>query len=336
MKLETLYRRAVEAGMAHDPRGRAEVLRLLAGERKRFEKLTGLEKEDFDPDRLFNPYADSRILNGPPDAEVRTLIAGIDMEVGEVLLAHVLNRDRGEGIDLVLAHHPEGTALAALHDVMRLQADLLAACGIPIAVAEQLMEKRIGEVERRVMPANHQRAVDAARALGLPMICLHTPADNCVTTFLTRRLAAGRPATLGDLVDLLREIPEYRSASRRNAAPRIVSGKDGGKCGRITVDMTGGTEGSKDIFDRYAAAGISTLVGMHLSEEALEKARKANLNVVIAGHVSSDTLGLNLLLDAVDPGGSLKIVPASGFERVRRTEGRKGGEARRPRSGRGR
>ena len=336
MRLETLYRRAVEAGMAYDPRGRAEVLRLLAGEKKRFEKLAGREKEEFDPDRLFNPYADSRILNGPPEAEVRTIIAGIDMEVGEVLLAHVLNRDRGAGIDLVLAHHPEGTALAALHDVMRLQADLLAACGIPIAVAEQLMEKRIGEVERRVMPANHQRAVDAARALGLPMICLHTPADNCVTTFLTRRLAAGRPATLGDLVDLLREIPEYRSSSRRNAAPCIVSGKDGGKCGRITVDMTGGTEGSKDIFDRYAAAGVSTLVGMHLSEEALEKARKANLNVVIAGHVSSDTLGLNLLLDAVDPGGSLKVVPVSGFERVRRTEGRKGTEARRPRSGRGR
>jgi hypothetical protein len=336
MKLESLYRLAIEAGIANDPRGRREVLGLLAAEKSRFDGLPGGEKADFDVDRLFNPYADSRILNGDQGTEVRTLVAGIDMEVGEVLLAHTLNRDRKAGIDLVLAHHPEGSALAGLHEVMHLQADLLAACGIPIAVAEQLMEKRIGEVERRVMPVNHQRAVDAARALGLPMLCLHTPADNCVSTYLTRLFASAKPRTLGDLIDLLREIPEYRSSARRSAAPRVVSGKEGGRCGRVVVDMTGGTEGSKDIFEKYVAAGISTLVGMHLSEEALEKAKKANLNVVIAGHVSSDTLGLNLLLDAVDPKGTLEVVAVSGFERVHRNGRERGKGAGRPRSVRGR
>lgn len=85
--------------------------------------------------------------------------------------------------------------------------------------------------------------------------------------------------------------------------------------------MTGGTEGSKDIYERFAAAGVSTLVGMHLGEEALEKARKANLNVVIAGHVASDTLGLNLLFDEIEKDGPLEFVPASGFERIRRTAG---------------
>ncbi len=85
--------------------------------------------------------------------------------------------------------------------------------------------------------------------------------------------------------------------------------------------MTGGTEGSKDIFERYAAAGVSTLVGMHLSEDALEKAKKASLNVVIAGHVSSDTLGLNLLFDEIEKDGALEFVAMSGFERIRRTAG---------------
>jgi putative NIF3 family GTP cyclohydrolase 1 type 2 len=321
MKLEGLYRKAVASGIANDLRGREEILRLLEAERERFEKLPDGEKEDFDRDRLFNPFADTRILNGDPGVEVRTAIVGIDMEVGEILLAHVLNRDRDARIDLVIAHHPEGYALARLHDVMRLQADLLAACGIPVAVAEQLMEKRIGEVERRIMPVNHERAVDAARALGLPMLCVHTPADNCVTSFLTRLFLEKAPRTLKDLVGLLREIPEYRRSARRNAAPKIVNGSDGGKCGRIFVDMTGGTEGSKDIFDRYASAGISTLVGMHLSEDALEKAKKASLNVVIAGHVSSDTLGLNLLFDEIEKDGAVEFVTVSGFERIRRPAG---------------
>ncbi len=321
MRLEALYGKAIETGIANDLRGREEVLRVLADEKDRFEKLPEEDKDDFDRDRLFNPFADTRILNGGPDVEVRTAIVGIDMGIGEVLLAHTLNRDLGAKIDLVIAHHPEGYAQARLHDVMRLQADLLAACGVPVAVAEQLMEKRIGEVERRIMPVNHERAVDAARALGLPMMCIHTPADNCVTTFLTSLFAEKGPRTLGDLVGLLKKIPEYRRSARRNVAPRIVNGSEGGKCGRIFVDMTGGTEGSKDIYDRLAAAGVSTLVGMHLGEESLEKARKANLNVVIAGHVSSDTLGLNLLFDEIEKDGRLEFVAASGFERIRRTGG---------------
>ena len=321
MRLEALYRKAIATGIDNDLRGREEVHRVLADEKGKFDKLPEREKDDFDPDRLFNPFADTRILNGGPDIEVHKAIVGIDMEIGEILLAHNLNRDFGAKIDLVVAHHPEGYAQARLHDVMRLQSDLLAACGVPVSVAEQLMEKRIGEVERRLQPVNHERAVDAARALGLPMMCIHTPADNCVTRYLTRLLGEKGPRTLGDLVGLLKEIPEYQRAARRNVSPRIVNGSEGGKCGRIFVDMTGGTEGSKDIYDRLATAGVSTLVGMHLGEEALEKARKANLNVVIAGHVSSDTLGLNLLFDEIEKDGALDCVPASGFERIRRTAG---------------
>jgi putative NIF3 family GTP cyclohydrolase 1 type 2 len=321
VKLEALYRKSVETGIAVDLRGGEEIRRLLEEEKERFDKLPKDEKDDFDRDRLFNPFADTRILNGSPDIEVKKAIIGIDMEVGEVILAYLLNRDEGKKIDLIIAHHPEGYALARLHDVMRLQADLLAAYGVPVSVAEQLMEKRIGEIERRMLPVNHERAVDAARALGLPMMCIHTPADNCVTNFLTKLFQEKFPRTLGDLLKLLKEVPEYRKSSRRNAPPKIVSGSENNKCGRIFVDMTGGTEGSKDIFERYAAAGVSTLVGMHFSEEALDKAKKASLNVIIAGHVSSDTLGLNLLFDEIEKEEPLEFVGVSGFERIRRTSG---------------
>jgi len=318
MKLEALYRKAVETGIANDLRGGEEIRRLLEEEKERFDKLPQDEKDDFDRDRFFNPFADTRILNGSQDMEVRKAIVGIDMEVGEILLAHVLNRDEGKKIDLVIGHHPEGCALARLHDVMRLQSDLLAAFGVPVSVAEQLMEKRIGEIERRMLPVNHERAVDAARALSLPMMCIHTPADNCVTSFLTKLFQENSPRTMGDLLKLLKEVPEYRNSSRRNAPPKVVSGSETNRCGRIFVDMTGGTEGSKDIFERYAAAGVSTLVGMHFSEEALDKAKKFNLNVIIAGHVSSDTLGLNLLFDEIEKGEPLEFVGVSGFERIRR------------------
>ena len=255
MKLDALYRKAVSVGIANDPRGPDAVRRILDDERKKSEKLKDDERDAWDADRLFNPYADTRLLAGDPAAEVRKLIVGIDMDAAEVLLAHTLNRDRAAGIDLVVAHHPQGVALAQLPDVMRVQSDMLAAYGVNISVAEQLMDKRIGEVERRVLPANHNRAVDAARLLGLPMMCLHTPADNCVNTHLAALFEREKPARLKDLVDLLKRIPEYRAAVRRMAGPKIVSGAENAHCGKISVEMTGGTEGAKTIYEAYAVSG---------------------------------------------------------------------------------
>jgi putative NIF3 family GTP cyclohydrolase 1 type 2 len=320
MKLDALYRKAVAAGVANDPRGAEAVRRILEDERTRSAKLKDDERDGWEEDRLFNPYSDTRILAGDPATEVRKAAVGIDVDAAEVLLAHILNRDRAAAIDLVIAHHPQGVALAQLPDVMRLQTDMLAAFGVNISVAEQLLDKRIDEVGRRVLPANHDRAVDAARLLGLPMMCVHTPADNCVNTYLTALFEKEGPARLKDLIELLKGIPEYRAAVRRMAGPKIVSGSENASCGKISLEMTGGTEGAKTIYEEYAVSGVSTIVGMHISEEALENAKKAHLNVVLAGHISSDTLGLNLLFDEIEKESPLEFVGVSGFVRTRASE----------------
>jgi len=318
MTLKEFYNAVIETGIENDLRGKEEIVKLLAEEKARFEKLDEKDKGFFDRDRLFNPFSDTRILHGEGELKLGKAIIGIDMEVGEVLLAYLLNKDLERKIDLVIAHHPEGPALVRLFDVMNLQSDMMAAYGITLSVAEKLMEKRIGEVERRLMPVNHNRTVDVARLLGLPMICIHTAADNCVTRFLSRLFEKETPARLRDILELLRDIPEYRRSAAAQLPPRIVSGSEDSRCGKILVDMTGGTEGAKDVFEKYAAGGVSTLVGMHISEDHLENAKKANLNIVIAGHISSDTLGLNLLLDSVEKKGRLEYVCVSGFERIRR------------------
>jgi len=318
MKLKEFYRAVIETGIKNDLRGKPEIRRVLAEEKVKFDKLDEEDKGYFDKDRLFNPFSDTRVLHGDGELEIRKAIVGIDMEVGEVLLTYLLNKELERKIDLIIAHHPEGYALVRLFDVMKLQSDLMAACGITLSVAEKLMEKRIGEVERRLMPVNHNRAVDVARVLGLPLICIHTAADNCVTHFLKRLFDKEKPARLRDILHLLKRIPEYQRAATLQLPPRIVSGTEDSRCGKIFVDMTGGTEGAKDVYEKYAAGGVSTLVGMHISEEHLENAKKANLNVVIAGHISSDTLGLNLLLDQVDKKGNLEFISISGFDRVRR------------------
>jgi len=82
--------------------------------------------------------------------------------------------------------------------------------------------------------------------------------------------------------------------------------------------MTGGTEGSQKIFEKLSQTDVGTIVGMHLSIEHSKEAQKNHINVVIAGHIPSDNLGLNLLLDELFKKEKLKITSLSGFRRVER------------------
>jgi len=317
VKLSQFYQAVIETGKEFDPRGRDSVARELDRLSKQYSELSSRKQELFDQERLNNPYADTRILVGEPDLEVQALMVGIDIGVGEIVLADRL-REKGKNIDLLLSHHPAGRAYAGFYNVMHMQADILHKFGVPINVAEALLEERITEVERKTMPANFTRAVDAAQMLNLPFICAHTPSDNCVAAHLQELLDGKEPASIGEIIEILKEIPEYEEAIKHNAPPRQVSGKDTARPGRIFVDMTGGTEGPKEALASLSQAGVGTLVCMHLSLDHIKTAKKHNLNVVLAGHIASDNLGLNLLLDRLSEREPLEVIPCSGFRRISR------------------
>jgi len=317
MKLIELYQKAIQVGIENDPRGKKEVLKTLEKRKKDYQSLSDKKKEFFDIESLKNPYSDSRILYGTGEEDIKSILVGIDMEVGEIVLADSL-RKNGNKVDLILAHHPEGGAYARLFAVMDMQAGILGRFGVPINIAESLIEGRMKEVERRLMPVNHTRAVDATRLFNIPFMCLHTPADNMVATYLQKLFDEKKPYTLDDVIELLLEIPEYREAEKNSAGPKILIGNKDRKAGKIFVDMTGGTEGSKDIFQSVALSGINTIVAMHLSEEHRKEAEKNHINVIIAGHIASDTVGLNLLLDRVTEGENITFLECSGFKRIKR------------------
>jgi len=313
MKIKDIYEKAVKRGIELDPRGKDEAAKDLEQAKKDYEALKDKDKPYFDTAALTNPYSDTRILYGDPETDVKRVIVGIDMEVGEVLLADRL-RERGTPVDLILAHHPEGRAMANLYGVMGMQSGILLKYGVPINVAEDIMDERIKEVERRLMPVNHTRAVDAARLLGIPFMCVHTPSDNAVTEYLQRLFDAKKPEYVSDVLDLTADIPEYKTSKTEGAGPKVVCGSNKRKAGRVFVDMTGGTGGSKKAFEKLSAAGVGTVVGMHISEDHRKEAEKHHVNVVIAGHISSDTLGLNLLFDSILKG--VEVVETSGFRRI--------------------
>jgi len=56
---------------------------------------------------------------------------------------------------------------------------------------------------------------------------------------------------------------------------------------------------------------------MHMSEEWKKQAEKYHINVVIAGHMASDSIGINLFLDEIEKKG-IEIIPCSGLIRYSR------------------
>ncbi len=315
MKTQDIQNLAIKMGMESDFRGVEGVEKFLNSKKNKFEKLPEDAKKDFDKESLENPYMDSGVYNIAEDKEVKKVLVGIDIAPAEILIAKEL-----QDIDLVIAHHPVGKGLAQLADVMHLQCDVYNFYGVPINVAEGLMKERISEVARGVNASNHQRTVDAAKLMKINLMNSHTPCDNLAAKFLRDFIDEKKPETVGDLIEILKEIPEYQEAMKIGMGPKFFVGSPENRCGKIAMsEITGGTEGSPKLYEKLAQAGVGTVVGMHVSEDHKKEAEAANVNIVIAGHISSDSLGVNLLMDELEKNG-IEIIPCSGFTRVSRVK----------------
>lgn len=315
MTIQEIYNLAIESGRKADFRSAQDVEKTLLRKRKKFDKLSEKEKNGFDTESLTNPYSDSRLLHVAQEKEVKKALVGIDIDVAELLLAKELG-----GIDLVISHHPLGRALADLHEVMELQIDVLNQYGVPVNIAEGLLKERISEVARGLNPRNNWRTVDASRLLGINLMCLHTVADNNAAFFVRNVIESKNPERLEDLMSVLCEVEEYKRAIEQGVGPAILVGSPDNRCGKIAItEMTGGTEGSPKLYERMAQAGIGTVIAMHQSDEHKKEAEAAHINVINVGHMSSDSIGMNLILDELEKQG-IEIVPCGGLTRVSRAK----------------
>jgi putative NIF3 family GTP cyclohydrolase 1 type 2 len=317
--IQKLYDTMLKMGQKNDPRSQKEIDAMMADRKKAYDKLEGKKKEYFYKDSLVNPYGDSGVMYGDMKRTVKTALVCIDADKQEVVLAHALKGGKNE-VDMIISHHPEGRGLVDLTRVMSVQETVMVKHGVSINIVEKLLAKRISELDRGLHPINHYQPIDAARLLDIPYMCCHTPADNSVHAFMEDFVdkRASKLKTVGDLMEAFFDIEEFQEAERLGTGPMIFAGSPTSKLGKIAVmGMTGGTSGNDDIFEQLSRAGVGTVISMHMGEKPREKAEKYHLNVVITGHMASDSLGLNLVLDHMEKDG-LKIVPGGGFIRVKR------------------
>ena len=316
MTLGQIYDLAIEMAIKADPRGEAEVRRLLSKLAKEYKDLPEKKKKYFDKESLTNPYSDTRIQYGDLKTPVKKILVGIDTDATEVLLADRLNQ-KGAKIDAVVGHHPMGIALAQLHGVMDLQVDTAAELGVPINISDALIRERSDTVKRRIHPSNHNQVVDAARLLEMPLMNLHTAWDNIGDQFMKKYFKGKKFDSVEEIVDYMMELPEYQEAARGKNGPEIVSGSPKSRPGKIAISFTGGTNPSKELYVEMAKAGVGTIVDMHIPEDALTELKKLHVNVINAGHMASDSIGANIFLNVIEKRG-VEIVVGSGLVRAKR------------------
>jgi len=223
---------------------------------------------------------------------IKKVLMGVDMDTAELMLAKEL------GYDCVVSHHPRNTNVNMLNllnsHVMRLEA-----LGTPRNKGQKLLAERKEELNYNQHVSNSRRSESAAKLLNMPFMCVHTPADiiseAIVQEFLDKKFKGNLETTVGEVADALEEITEYKNSARK---PVIRVGSKESYAGKIYVLMSGLTGPGEKILKEYFEAGVGTLVLMHIPEKDAKKVKEQGIgNVIVAGHMSSDSLGMNKIAE---------------------------------------
>ncbi len=234
--------------------------------------------------------------------EVKKVLAGIDMDTSMVIVAKQL------GFDCVAQHHPGGILNPDIAELFgRDHMKKLIECGVPINEAQKLAYAKKETSKQATHSRNRTQLRDVAKLLDISVVAFHTPADMLAERFVQKKmdaLAAGNPrCTVKDVIDELLLIREYAEALP-GQQPEVWVGSKDSFAGRIYVEMYGVGAPSADEYKACSDAGIGTFVCMHATKEVIEGMKThGKSNLIVAGHMASDSLGFNQILDAWEAKG---------------------------------
>jgi len=321
MRLKDLHKSCVDIGMQYDIRDPGRIERKLKEKNDEYKSLSEEERLFFDRERLWNPYHDTRILSGKETDKVKHLFVGIDVEVQQIIIASML-REKGEKIDCLFLHHPQGRAAVEIAEDMYLQIDLYGKYGVPEVQVEHQIEEKVQTTKRSSHSENIFEWQKSAELLGFSAMCCHTPADNLVYQYLEKGLARREYDTMAEVKNAFLEIDEFRRYAKEGLGPLLINCDENSRVGRIALTgINGGTDGPAVFIREQAEAGVGTIVMMHASEKMQQKASEHDVNIIQLNHYAGDDLGMNLMLDLLrreDP--TLTVFPGCGFFRVERSK----------------
>src|SRR5438128_10022247 len=188
-----------------------------------------------------------------PGKGIRKVLFGLDVGTAELQLAKTM------GADLVIAHHPPATAVEVWKIFLR-HVEFMTAAGVPEDAALAAVAEKVEGLKLRGQAANYDHVPSVARLLGSPFMNVHAPLDELgrrrmreqVDAVLTR----GR-ATVGDVVEALRALPEMRAA---HTAVQLAMGEGATPVRKVVVAHGAYTNGGYPVARTWFAHGLDLVV----------------------------------------------------------------------------
>src|SRR5438552_3707629 len=203
--------------------------------------------------------------------------------------------------DLVIAHRPTGgSAVLGLPEVFAKHASILTSHGVPKEAADAAVREMQEEREPRVHAENYDHLPSMARMIGIGLMCIHNPCDEIGRRVMDEALRAQLPEKprVEDAVAVLESMPEFHSALTRIV---VRMGKADHALGKWAVHHGAGTNGGLPVARAAFDHGIDTVFYIHIDAGALRRlweayGREGPRNLVVTGHVASDSIGINVLV----------------------------------------
>ena len=244
--------------------------------------------------------ADSQIFVRGDD--IKRILFGVDVDAAGLLLAKQLN------FDAVIAHHPPGNEaqVYGMPEVMLRHIGQMKSVGISEKNAKKALEVIRGKVSRQRNVINYERVTSVAKLLEIPFLNIHTPVDAITKKYfddyIDSFLSLNENAKVSDLIKSLNEIDEI---SKGLTKPALRIGDEESPVGKFFVAISAGTSGGAAIAKAYFKAGINTLLYMHLGEGDYKKLKKEKIkgNLIVTGHMPSDSIGINIYLNELEKRG---------------------------------
>jgi len=229
---------------------------------------------------------------------IRKVLFCIDAGAAELLLAKQL------GYDAVIVHHPVGgNAVVNFFQVFKRHIAQMVAVGVPKTEAEKAVKKKLEELEVEAHTRNYAHVVDFAKRLKMPFMNIHTPLDEIGRRIMTEQIdrKLGKDSKVYDVVSALMELQEFKKATTKI---KIRLGKPENSAGKVVVSHGAGTNGGYEIAKTYFEHGIGTVVYIHISLGDLARLKNdAEGNLVITGHIASDSVGINPFIHELQRNG---------------------------------
>lgn len=243
----------------------------------------------------------------PPDSAIyvkgkgiRRIMFGIDAGVPELLLAQKMR------CDAVISHHPQGgTAILNFHKMFERHVELMVEAGVPRKEAELAVHKKRDALEVENHSRNYDHSVSVARLLKMPYMNIHAPLDEIGRQRMTKQIKLATDknskATVSDIVTSLQTLSEFKNAQ---TAIKIRLGKPSNEAGKVVVSHAAGTNGGYEVAKTFFRHGVGTLIYIHTSSADLEHLKADGFeNLIVTGHISSDSVGINPFLAELEKEG---------------------------------